>query len=178
MFLVVLYYPLFLHPYFPRPKKRGVSAGGEESQEEKMNAANMSRYSVEGQAVRETGANQGGEMEAEGAGGRLSCSSTFAREQQSIRPVTNDDARRYRASPFIVESILGVARQGAKKSTILSVAKLSNRQTDHFLKYCLTADLIAVREEVGSKHYFTTTKGVRYLELIAGLRVLSGLDKW
>lgn len=146
-----------------------------------MNAANMSECAFEGQAVRETGENEGGEMEAEGAGGRLSCSSTPVREQQPLGPVTSGDggdARRYRASPFIVESILGVARQGAKKSTILSEARLSNRQTDHFLQYCLRADLIAVREEVGSNHYFTTTRGVKYLELIAKLRSLAGLDKW
>ncbi|HZW54932.1 MAG TPA: winged helix-turn-helix domain-containing protein [Nitrososphaerales archaeon] len=122
------------------------------------------------------------EVEGRGAGTSLPSASAAEEQPQKLgRPWDNDsgDWRGHRALPFIVESILKVARPGAKKSIIKSKARLSNHQVNHYLEYCQAADLISVREDVeDSRYYFTSIKGLKYLELIGSLRSLANLDEW
>jgi len=97
---------------------------------------------------------------------------------QSKFEVTLSSSRK-RSDVDIIASILGEAREGAKKTRIMYRCNLSHRQLQVYLKFLLDMNLLmSISEEGESKtnFYQATTKGRRFLDAYYKLKELMRAD--
>jgi predicted transcriptional regulator len=100
---------------------------------------------------------------------------------QSKFEVTLSSSRK-RSDVDIIASILGEAREGAKKTRIMYRCNLSHRQLQVYLKFLLDMKLLmSISEERESKtnFYQATTKGRNFLDAYCKLKELMRADaRW
>ena len=96
---------------------------------------------------------------------------------QSKFEVTLSSSRK-RSDVDIIASILGEAREGAKKTRIMYRCNLSHRQLQVYLKFLLDMNLLMSISEEESKtdFYQTTTKGRSFLDAYCKLKELMRAD--
>ncbi len=97
---------------------------------------------------------------------------------QSEFEVTLSSSRK-RSDIDIIASILGEAREGARKTRIMYRCNLSHRQLQVYLKFLLAMKLLKlISEERGSKtnFYQATTKGRSFLDTYFKLKELMRVE--